>query len=182
MIKALLVSSDNDAAYAAAEYVAVRSHPELTTASFEERVKEFVNAMNDRARDIALANTRFSNPTGRDDPENFSTARDIAALADHIRLHRPELWAVTRIQETFAFSKSGRRYGVVTTSPLLGEFPALYGSKTGFDDEAKGALVMLYQMAPDDLVVIVLLRSRDRFGDGRTLLRWVESSFMLEWP
>lgn len=180
VLKLLLISSDNDAAYAAAEHVAALSRPDLRNASSEDRVRMFVARMNERAAELGLAKTRFSNPAGRDDPENFSTARDITTLTNFIHRHRAELWTISRVQETFVFGKTNRRYGVVNTNPLLGEFPALYGSKTGLDDEAKGTLVMLYQMAPDDIVALTLLRSQDRFGDGRALLGWVESSFMLE--
>lgn len=177
VLKLLLVSSDADAAYAAAEYVAVLKRPELDDAPFGEQIRAFVALMNERAGALGLADTRFANPGGSDDPENYSTARDLARLAASITERRPEFWAATRIRETFVFGASGRRYGVINTNPLLGEYPAIYGSKTGFDDDAQGTLAMLYRLSPDELIAIVLLKSYDRFGDGRTLIQWLESNF-----
>ncbi len=178
-LRILLVSSDADAAYAAAEYVALLKRPELGGAPFAERTRAFVALMNERAATLGLADTRFANPGGSDDPENYSTARDLTRLAAFITEERPELWATTRIRETFVFGASGRRYGVINTNPLLTEYPAIYGSKTGFDDNAQGALAMLYRLSPDELIAIVLLKSRDRFGDGRALIQWLESNFTL---
>ena len=177
--KLLLASSDADAAYAAAEYVAGAGEP---AANFEERVRRFVGRMNERARALGLANTSFSNPAGTDGPDNFSSARDLSALAGEIERARPEIFAASRIIETFVFGASGARYGVVNTNPLLAEFPALLGSKTGFDDEARGALLLLYRLAPTDPVALVILRSADRFADGREFLEWLESSFVIESP
>lgn len=178
----LLISSDNDAAYAVAEHVAARRRPELRSATFPERISAFVGLMNERAAELGLANTHFANPAGRDHPENFSSARDLGRLAAFIARERPALLAASRTRETFVFGARGRRYGLVNTDPLLGEFPALYGSKTGFEENAKGALLLLYQLAPDDPMAIVLLRSSDRFGDGRSAIGWLESGFMLESP
>ena len=175
----MLVASDNDAAYAAADSVAGRRPASESGQSFAERVAFFVRRMNERAGELHLANTHFANPTGRDDPENYSTARDLAALARFIQDTQPGLWAATRLQETFVFGESGRRYGVVNTNPILQEIPEIYGSKTGFDDQAKGALVMLYQLAPGDLIALVLLHSTDRFADGRALVEWVRENFSL---
>lgn len=180
VLKMLLISSDNDAAYALSEHAAPLVAPETSATLFQERIAAFVGRMNARARELGLEDTRFANPAGRDEPGNYSTARDLAKLAAAIAERHPELWALTRIQETFVFGAGGRRYGLVNTNPLLAEFPAIYGSKTGFDDGARGALLILYQIAPQDLAALVLLRSPDRFGDGRAFIRWVEESFVVE--
>lgn len=173
----LVASSDNDAAYAAAEYVAERADRRARDLPFNDRIAAFVRLMNGRASALGLANTNFANPAGRDHPENYSTARDLASLAGLIELAHPELWAASRVQEAFVFGRSGRRYPVVNTNPLFSRYPSLYGSKTGFDDEAKGALLMLYQLAPDELFTIVILRSADRFGDGERAINWLDRNF-----
>ena len=178
--KMLLISSDNDAAYAAAEHVAPAARPELAASEFPERISAFVTLMNERAGNLGLVDTHFANPAGFDDPENYSTASDIARLAAVIMAGQPELWTVSRVSETFIFSHSGERHGLVNTNPLLREYPAIYGSKTGFEDEAKGALLVLYQLRRGELFAIVLLRSGDRFGDGRAAIRWLEENFVIE--
>lgn len=181
-LRMLLISSDNDAAYAAAEHVAILRQPELSGKAFEERIGPFVELMNDRAVELGLLHTRFSNPAGSDDADNYSSASDLARLAAFIAHERPELWAISRVQETFVFSASGRRLGLVNTNPLLAEFPAIYGSKTGFEDAARGALLVIYQLARDEEITVVLLRSADRFADGRAALRWLDETFVIESP
>lgn len=99
VLKMLLISSDNDAAYAAAEHVAIIKNPALAQGLFQERAAFFTELMNQRAGELVLANTRFANPAGRDDPDNFSTAEDLAKLAEFIEKNRPELWAVSRMRE-----------------------------------------------------------------------------------
>lgn len=180
LLKLLIVSSDGDAAYAAAEHVGSMDAP--ANALFQEKIARFVRRMNVRAETLGLTNTHFANPSGIDDPENFSSAADLLRIMSAISERHPEIWAVSRIQELFIFGEKGKRYGVVNTNPLLAEFPAIYGSKTGLEDEAKGALVMLYQLAPDERIAIVLLRSSDRFADGRRLIRWIEESFTFSPP
>lgn len=176
----LMISSDTDAAYAAAEHVILKRDPALLDAEFTTRIGAFVGLMNQRAFSLGLADTRFANPSGQDDPENYSSARDLARLADAIRGEHPELWSYSRTAETFIFGAAGQRYGLVNTNPLLLRFPAIFGSKTGFEDEARGTLVVLYEIARGDPVAIVLLRSRARASDGEAAIRWLEANFQLE--
>ncbi len=182
VLKLLLISSDADAAYAAAEYVAQAKQPGLGKASFAERIRAFVAYMNERAGALGLADTHFANPGGSDDPENYSSARDLARLAAFVTERHPELWAVTRIRETFVFGASGSRYGAVNTNTLLEDHPAIYGSKTGFEDEARGTLLLVYQIAPGEPIAIVLLRSSNRAADGRALIQWLEETFSAPSP
>ena len=177
LLKLLIISSDGDAAYAAAEYVGGLGASDGVL--FQDKIARFVARMNARAGELGLANTHFANPSGMDGPDNFSSANDLIRLAEEISARHPETWSMSRVQETFIFGKTGKRYGVVNTNPLLAEFPAIYGSKTGFEDEAKGALLMLYELAPDERIAIVLLRSPDRFADGRALIQWIENSFAI---
>lgn len=181
IIRMLLVSSYNDAAYAAAEYVAVARQPEITV--FGERINFFSGLMNERAAKLGLADTKFSNPAGFDSSDNYSTASDLARLAAAITSERPELWASSRLLETAVFSKGGRRHELINTNPLLREFPSIYGSKTGNEEKSGGTLLMLYRLRPDEIFVIVLLRSSDRFGpngDGRAAIEWLEKNFVIE--
>ena len=68
LLEALLLESANDAAVTLAEGVSGSR-------------QAFVRDMNDRARELGLADTSYANPIGLDAPGNYSTARDLAALA-----------------------------------------------------------------------------------------------------
>jgi serine-type D-Ala-D-Ala carboxypeptidase (penicillin-binding protein 5/6) len=65
---------------------------------------DFVKEMNRRANALGLRDTHFANPVGLDDPENFSTANDLARLA--IRLRRYEFFRRT-VDLKFATLRSG---------------------------------------------------------------------------
>ncbi|RJQ37612.1 D-alanyl-D-alanine carboxypeptidase [Candidatus Parcubacteria bacterium] len=179
VMELLMAASDGDAAYAAAEFVGGIG-PIAGDPTFRQRIDRFVYRMNERAAELGLADTHFTNPSGTDDPEHHSTAADVARLAGFIAEEHPEIWAASRVGESFVFGERGSRYGVVNTNPLFSSFPAIWGSKTGYEDVARGTLVMLYQLAPRDYIAIVLLRSEDRFADGEGLIRWIEENFRIE--
>ena len=179
LLMLLVAESDNDAAYAAAEAAILRAKPELSLVPFAGRVAEFVFLMNDKREALGLRNTHFMNPGGRDNLLNYSTAEELFLLARQIYHDYPAIWNVSRIIEGDIFSKEGTSYHFENTNELLKEFPAIYGSKTGFTDQAGEALLMLYDLAPRDPIFAVILKSQDRFGDGRSILRWLEESFII---
>lgn len=78
LLYGLLLPSGNDAANAIAEGLA-------------HSKEDYVYWMNRRARSLGLHNTRFANPSGLDDPDNFSTAFDLAVLAHYAITHYPPL-------------------------------------------------------------------------------------------
>lgn len=159
-IRFALIESANDAALALAETVGQDI---------------FIAKMNEKARALGLQNSNFENPTGLDEAQHLSTAEDLALLAEYITDTHQELWEITRIIETEIFSADGRAHKAKNTNELLQEFPAITGGKTGFTDNAKGALIFLYPVRPGKTAVIVLLGSSDRFGDGRKIIKWLET-------
>ncbi|MBI2640111.1 MAG: serine hydrolase [Candidatus Sungbacteria bacterium] len=179
LLKLIIAESDNDAAYVAADAVSVRARPELIAASFPERIAEFVFLMNERGRTLGLSGTNFTNPAGRDDLLNFSTANDLFVIVREIYTKAPNLWNVSRIVEGDVYSASGRRYHFENTNKLLKEFPAIFGSKTGFTDNAGEALLMLYELAPQDPIAVIILKSGNRFGDGRAILGWLDKNYRI---
>lgn len=68
ILRATFISSANDAAVVLAEAVAGSEDA-------------FVSMMNEKARELGMENTHFSNATGLDAPEHYSTARDIALMS-----------------------------------------------------------------------------------------------------
>lgn len=160
LIHFALIESANDAALALAETTGRDS---------------FVAALNKEAKAIGLLDSSFQNPTGLDQENHLSTAEDLSRLAEYIADNYPELWEVTRTAEKTIFSLNGKGHEIINTNELLKEFPAIIGGKTGFTDNAKGALLFLYPVRPDKTAVVVLLGSDDRFRDGRKIIKWLET-------
>jgi D-alanyl-D-alanine carboxypeptidase (penicillin-binding protein 5/6) len=126
LLEALLLESANDAAATIAVGV-----------SGDRR--RFVAAMNGRARSLGLKGTSYANPIGLDDPLNYSTATDLAALAR--RLLRDEPLA-RLVNEPSAVLESGARRRVVNNrNDLVARFPFVDGVKTGYTRRAGNVLV-----------------------------------------
>ena len=173
VISFALISSANDAAGLLAEKIGEK----YGGADFDEKISVFLALANKKAGDIGLLNSHFLNPAGLDADDHFSTAEDLALLSEYIWYNHPEIWELLRTPEKTIISASGKEYKIENTNELLKEFPAILGGKTGFTDNAKGTLILLYPVKTGDIAVVIILGSDDRFGDGRKIIRWLETSF-----
>jgi D-alanyl-D-alanine carboxypeptidase (penicillin-binding protein 5/6) len=77
LLRGMLTASASDAAVALAEHSA-------------GSVSAFVDRMNAEVRRLGMANTHFSNPTGQSDAQNYSTAEDLAILAQRLLTDFPQ--------------------------------------------------------------------------------------------
>ncbi len=170
VMRLALIESANDAAYMLAQTAA-------DLIKNEGNPPDFMEVINAKAKEIGMENSRFANPMGLD-PEpyepQYSTAEDLSRLAEYIWINHPRIWEISRTAETVVYSDAYREYRLKNTNELLKEFPGILGGKTGFTDEAKGTLIILYPFKPSKIAVIVLLESEDRFGDGRKIIQWIE--------
>jgi serine-type D-Ala-D-Ala carboxypeptidase (penicillin-binding protein 5/6) len=158
LLSALLLSSDNDAAYSLAV------HHSGTVAAF-------VAEMNARAASLGLTETTFANPAGLDASLQRSSPRDLAWLTAYA-------WRVPALQERMSLptatitSTEGRVINLQHTHALLDTSEVL-GGKTGTTVAAQQCLTTVVQVGSHQYVV-VLLHSMDRYGDMRLLLRRLE--------
>jgi D-alanyl-D-alanine carboxypeptidase len=112
----MLVKSANDVAVAVGEAIGG------TEAGFVQR-------MNAEAQRLGMFGTHFTNPNGLHDPNNYSSARDLAVLATQIRREFPQYahYFSTEAIETNPGNKITANYNI-----LLGRFDGADGMKTGF--------------------------------------------------
>lgn len=164
LIPIMLIESSNDAAFA------------LTKVIGEEG---FLDLMNLKARELGLTNTRFYNPTGVDpqarnmpqDQINFSTAKDIAKLTKNLIFNQPEFLKIVSKKE-FPLYKEGKMVSVLkNTNELIGEIPGVIGGKTGTTDRAGECLMAIMESTDNSYIVGVVLNSKSRFSDMKTLLK-----------
>ena len=126
LLTALLLESANDAAATLAREISGSEDA-------------FVDEMNQRARELGLRDTHYENPIGFDDPANYSSARDLAALA-RVLLRDRRFEAIVRRPR--AVLKSGDRRRVVENrNTLVGRYPRVDGVKTGHTAKAGYVLV-----------------------------------------
>ena len=79
LLKGIIIASGNDACVALAEGIA----------GSEET---FAEMMNEKAAEIGMSSTNFSNASGINDPENYSTVRDIALMSKYLIKNYPEFY------------------------------------------------------------------------------------------
>ena len=156
MLRAICVSSANDAAVAVAELVG-GSEP------------VFVEQMNARAAELGMTNTTFRNACGLDTEGHLSTARDVAILSRYLLNTCPELLHYTGI---WTDSLRNGQTQLVNTNKLLRRYSGITGLKTG---TTSGAGVCISASATRDgltLIAVVLgsLSSSERFTAATTLL------------
>ena len=156
MLRAICVSSANDAAVAVAELVG-GSEP------------VFVERMNARAAELGLQNTSFRNACGLDAEGHLSTARDVAALSCYILNTCPEILHYTGI---WTDSLRNGQTQLVNTNKLLKRYSGITGLKTG---TTGGAGVCISASATRDgltLIAVILgaPSSAERFQAATALL------------
>lgn len=126
LLTALLLESANDASVTLAEGIAGSR-------------SAFVEQMNRRARELGLRDTHYANAIGLDDPDNYSSARDLAVLARHL-MRDPRFARV--VARPRAKLRSGRRARVVKNrNALVDRYPFVDGIKTGHTRKARDVLV-----------------------------------------
>lgn len=168
LLSGLLVHSANDAAYVLAE-------------NYPGGIDAFVQAMNDKARDLHLTQTHFTNPTGLEDDNHYMSARDLALLSI-VALQNPIFAKIVSIRAiTVADVKYMYFHDLTNVNQLLGKIPGVAGLKTGWTENARECLVTL-QVKEKGRLLTVLLRSADRFGETEKLLTWVGQNFDWEQP
>ncbi|EJF75003.1 hypothetical protein ME7_01374 [Bartonella birtlesii LL-WM9] len=111
-----LVNSTNDLAIAMSEAVAGSQ-------------EAFVQQMNIEAKRLGMAGTHFANASGLPDPQNYSTARDIALLAVQIRREFPQYAHYFSIP---AIDFGNKQKIQPNSNNLIGRFNGIDGMKTGF--------------------------------------------------
>jgi D-alanyl-D-alanine carboxypeptidase (penicillin-binding protein 5/6) len=158
LLVALLLESANDAAITLAEGVSGSSDA-------------FVEDMNERAAQLGLEDTSYANPIGFDDPDNHSTARDLARLGRAV-MQQERLREIVGKPELPL--RSGSRSRVVDNrNDLVGAVPAVDGIKTGRTLQAGHVLVGSATRGPERRVISVVLGAPSesaRDEASRTLL------------
>ena len=125
--------------------------------------------MNGRAALLGLVNTRFADPCGHDRDGQYSSAADLARLAEEVMRH-DEYLRLARLERATIRTLDGRRsFTLRNTNALLGRYPGALGLKTGYTDGAGNCLVALAER--DGVrVLAVLLNAPNRWWNAAGLL------------
>lgn len=136
----------------------------------------FIARMNEVARRFGMQNTHFVNPTGFSEAGHISTARDLARFAG-IAMQEKEFAKIVGTENAIVTSIDGKiKHKLVNLNELLGKVPGVLGIKTGWTEEAGGALVS-YVSRGGHPIIVVVLGTEDRFGDSQRLIEWAYANY-----
>ena len=161
LLKGIIIASGNDACVALAEGIAGSE-------------SNFADMMNEKAGEIGMTSTNFTNSSGINDPDNVSTARDIAIMSKYLIKNYPifyELFA----EKTFTWDRTGGepiKQG--NRNPLLYKNVGVDGVKTGYLAVEKYSLAST--MKKNDRRIIAVAS-----GFNTKNLRSSESLKLLNW-
>ena len=161
LLKGIIIASGNDACVALAEGIA----------GSEEN---FAQMMNEKAGEIGMTSSNFSNASGINDPDNISTARDIALMSKYLIKNYPDFYEIFK-ERTFTWDRTGGepiKQG--NRNPLLYKNVGVDGVKTGYLAVEKYSLAS--SMKKSERRVIAVASGFDtknaRSSESLKLLNW----------
>ena len=161
LLKGIIIASGNDACIALAEGIA----------GSEET---FAEMMNEKAIEIGMSSTNFNNSSGINDPDNYSTVRDIAIMSKYLINNYPDYYEIFK-EKTFTWDRTGGepiKQG--NRNPLLYKNVGVDGVKTGYLSVEKYSLAS--SMKKNDRRLIAVAS-----GFPNKNLRSSESLKLLNW-
>ncbi|WP_151721961.1 D-alanyl-D-alanine carboxypeptidase PBP5/6 [Acinetobacter ursingii] len=161
MLRGIIVQSGNDASVAMAEHIAGNEGT-------------FAHMMNQEAKRIGMSNTHFINSTGMPADGHYSSAKDMALLAQHIIKDSSKDYPIYSEKEfTFNGIKQGNRNALLYTDPSVD------GLKTGHTNEAGFCMTTSSKRGPMRLISVIFgtPSMNERASQTRTLLAWGFSNF-----
>jgi D-alanyl-D-alanine carboxypeptidase (penicillin-binding protein 5/6) len=161
LLRGAIIQSGNDACMALAEGIAGNE-------------ARFARMMNDRARELGLDRSNFTNSTGLPDPGMRVSVRELAALARHIIRTYPDDYQIYAERE-FTWNKIRQQ----NRNPLLAMNIGADGMKTGFTTEAGYNLIGTAVQNGVRLILVItgLKTAKDRADEGKKLLEWGHKGF-----
>lgn len=158
LLNGLLINSGNDAA-------------DTLATIYPGGYNEFIERMNSRASELGLKNSVFRNPSGLPQPDHKTTAWDLGQLAAVAMKHNI-FRSIVNTREKIVYGVTGERHVLKNTNKLLGEVVGLDGVKTGYTEDA-GEVLVSSVSRNENRIVVVILKSSDRFGETKSIVDWV---------
>lgn len=141
LLYGLMLRSGNDAAVALALHVG-------------GSIEGFSTLMNKKAKEMGLVNSHFVTPHGLDEEEHYTTAYELACMADYA-LEIPKFKEIVG-SKSYNITINGQSRIINNTNELLGNLNGVYGVKTGFTNGAGRCLVTACKRGKLDIITVVL--------------------------
>ncbi|OGN27679.1 MAG: hypothetical protein A2941_01680 [Candidatus Yanofskybacteria bacterium RIFCSPLOWO2_01_FULL_49_17] len=164
LMQLMLIKSSNDAAYALRDYA-------------REQGTDLIQKMNEKAYQLEMYNTHYTDPAGLDDSA-YSTAADLAKEVIYA-LRYDAIWNASRQPAASIESADGRfSHDVKSTDRLLGVLDDIVGGKTGYTDGALGCMILIVELPKTgDKIIGIVLGSKGRFEAMEKLIQWTQRAY-----
>lgn len=133
--------------------------------------ERFIQAMNDKAKELGLKDTHFDNPSGlQGEGIQYTTAYDLLVITHYALGNYPLIASIVN-SHTFEVPQTTthKAYALSNETNLLRTYDGVQGVKTGYTPEA-GLCLVTYLDYKGHKIIGVLLNSQDRRGEMKTLL------------
>ena len=166
LLYGLMLCSGNDAAIQIAVSIA-------------GSVEEFANLMNKKAEELGLKDTHFVTPHGLDKEEHYTTAYELALIADYA-LNIEKIAEVVK-NKNYTVSINSYSKTITNTNELLGYLDGVNGVKTGFTNGAGRCLVTSVERDGFNIITVVLGADTKKFRtkDSISLIEYAYSNYEL---
>lgn len=133
--------------------------------------------MNNKANELGLQNTHFVTPHGLDNPEHYTTAFELAKIADYA-LKNETFAQIVRTKNT-TISINGYSKSLSNTNELLGVLNGVTGVKTGFTNNAGRCLVTSINRNGFEIITVVLQADtkKMRTADSVSLIEYIYNNY-----
>lgn len=164
LLYGLMLVSGNDAAVAIAEHVG-------------GSVEGFAELMNNKANELGLQNTHFVTPHGLDNPKHYTTAVELAKIADYALKNQTFAQMVGTKSTTININGYSKK--IANTNELLGILNGVTGVKTGFTNNAGRCLVTSVNRNGFEIITVVLQADtkKIRTADSIKLIEYVYKNY-----
>ncbi len=165
ILKGIAVMSANDGCVAMAEHIA----------GSEEA---FVSLMNQRAKELGMNDTHFSNTNGLVDEDHYSSAYDVAVMSRELMRHKK----ITEFTTIWMDSLRDGKFQLANTNKLVKYYKGATGLKTGFTQKSMYCLSATATRSDMSLIAVVLgaPTSKERFADASKLLNYGFNGFVIQ--
>ncbi len=166
LLKGIIIVSGNDACVALAE-------------GLSGTEEDFVILMNEKAAELGMENTNFSNSSGIGDADNFSTVRDIAIMSSYLIKNYPEFYDYYKEKEFTWDRTGGDPITQGNRNPLLYKNIGVDGIKTGFLTVEKYSLAASMKGEKRRIIAVGngFKTKNSRSRESARLLNWGMRSF-----
>ena len=166
LLYGLLLVSGNDAAVALAEHVS-------------GSVEAFAEKMNQKSGEMKLEDTHFIVPHGLDMENHYTTALELAEMADYAMNNKKFAEIVATKVKTINIS--GRSKSLINTNELLGNLEGVNGVKTGFTNGANRCLVTSVSRNGMNVIAVVLGADtkKDRTRDSVEIIEYAYKNYTI---